>query len=114
MSLAETIYRKHKNVKEAVYLDNGEQLECLAIQNSDGSMMLGFISRELYSQIEWASHEERLRMLAGAPLFKKIIYVELIKSGWFALSKMSFTTSSGERLVGKIDKGFSVMILARF
>ena len=75
MSLAERIYQKHNHVKEAVYLDSGEQLECIAIQDWDGSMMVGFISRELYSQVEWAPHEERLKTLADTPLFRKITHV---------------------------------------
>ena|SRR5438093_5860407 len=112
MSLAERVYKKHKHVKEAVYLDSGELLDCIAIQNLDGSMMIGFISRELYSRVEWAPHEERLKAIADTPLFREITRVELIKKGFFALSRLCFTTSSGETVTGKTDKGFSEMILS--
>lgn len=111
MSLARFNYRKHKNEKFPVWPEDGGERLCLAIQQSDGSMMLGFIGKALYSCIEWVPHEERLKTIAGNPLFWQINRVEEVKRGFFIFSTLRFTLATGESFVGKTDKSFADFIL---
>ncbi len=107
-------FRQRQHVKELVFLETGERLECLVIQDLNSSMKLGFIGPELYAQIEWMPHESRLQEIDRSPLFKAILKVEFAKRDYFAVSSLTFTLTDGSLVTGKTDREFAEWLVPEF